>query len=124
MGALHQLRPVLGFRHSAEGLTHDCDQHVEEHDLGEQSGEDEVDPDEYVGGVRCQGIQGELTKADQVLIEEGVSELVFEGFIPKGFQLCDLAVLVGLRLDLVEHVESIREDTNTHEEHQHKPADI
>ena len=50
-GTFFQLITIFGFENSSKGLTHDRNQHVQEHDLGEKCRHQEVNPSKVFGRV-------------------------------------------------------------------------
>lgn len=60
------------------GVSHDGDEHVQESQVGQEGGNQEVDPNEGAIGALLKGVHTELAQSQQVLTHRGICRLPSE----------------------------------------------
>lgn len=79
--ALDKRRPFLIWGDLFEGLAHDCNNQIQEGDVGDECRQKEHDPDHCRIFVAHKGINPKLAEAEQVLIDDSVQEWVAKNIV-------------------------------------------
>lgn len=80
-GSLNQRIPVPTLRDFGICVAHDSDQHVQEHDVRDETCHDEHQPDQFVVSVIFESIGREISQAKHVLVHKGVDKAITEDCI-------------------------------------------
>lgn len=80
-GLLHETVPRFLLSNAVEGVTHNRDQHVQEDDLREERGHDEVNPLQVFEVRELQRNRVKVAQSQQVLVDPSVSERVARLFL-------------------------------------------
>jgi hypothetical protein len=101
-GLLHETVPRFLLSNAVEGVAHNRDQHVQEDDLREERGHDEVNPLQVFEVRELQRNRVKVAQSQQVLVDPSVSERVARLFLHRVL-VVELSVQEHLLLVLIKN---------------------
>lgn len=78
---LNQRKSITFFNYIVVSIAHDSNEHVQEHNVGDETGYDKHKPNQSFVGGSLKSVSCEFTETQQVLVHKCVNELITENWV-------------------------------------------